>query len=64
VVLGIVMGIVVVAALSGDSGIGFSLPVGSTILIVLISFVLGIIAAIYPAWRATKVDVVQAISTT
>jgi putative ABC transport system permease protein len=64
VVLGIVMGVVVVAALSGDSGIGFSLPVGSTVSIVIISFVLGVIAAIYPAWRATKVDVVQAISTT
>ena len=64
VVLGIVMGIVVVAALSGDSGIGFSLPVGSTITIVIISFVLGIVAAIYPAWRATKVNVVEAIATT
>ena len=64
VVLGIVMGVVVVAALSGDSGIGFSLPVGSTITIVIISFVLGVVAAIYPAWRATKVDVVAAISTT
>jgi len=64
VVLGIVMGVVVVAALSGDSGIGFSLPVGSTITIVIISFVLGVVAAIYPAWRATKVNVVQAISTT
>ena len=64
VVLGIVMGIVVVAALSGDSGIGFSLPVSSTIVIVLISFVLGVVAAIYPARRATKVDVVQAIATT
>ena len=64
VVLGIVMGIVVVAALSGDSQIGFSLPVTSTIVIVLISFVLGVVAAIYPARRATKVDVVQAIATT
>jgi putative ABC transport system permease protein len=64
VALGIVMGIVVVAALSGDSGIGFSLPVSSTIIIVIVSFVLGVVAAIYPAWRATKVDVVQAISTT
>ena len=63
VVLGIVMGIVVVAALSGDSGIGFSLPVGSTITIVIISFVLGVVAAIYPAWRATKVNVVEAIAT-
>ena len=36
----------------------------STIVIVLISFVLGVVAAIYPARRATKVDVVQAIATT
>ena len=64
VVLGIVMGVVVVAALSGDSGIGFSLPVGSTISIVVISFVLGVVAAIYPARRATKVNVVEAIATT
>jgi putative ABC transport system permease protein len=64
VVLGIVMGVVVVAALSGDSGIAFSLPVGSTIAIVVISFLLGIVAAIYPAWRATKVNVVEAIATT
>ncbi|MFM8264720.1 MAG: ABC transporter permease [Acidimicrobiia bacterium] len=64
VVLGIVMGVVVVAALSGDSGIGFSLPVGSTISIVVISFVLGVVAAIYPARRAKKVKVVEAIATT
>ena len=64
VVLGIVMGVVVVAALSSDSGIGFSLPVGSTISIVVISFVLGVVAAIYPARRATKVNVVEAIATT
>jgi putative ABC transport system permease protein len=64
VVLGIVMGVVVVAALSGDSGIGFSLPVGSTIAIVVISFLLGVVAAIYPAWRATQVNVVEAIATT
>ena len=64
VVLGIVMGVVIVAALSGNSSIGFSLPIGSTITIVIISFLLGVVAAIYPARRATKVDVVQAISTT
>ena len=65
VVLGIVMGVVVVAALadSGD-GIAFRLPVAGTIWIVVISFFLGVVAAIYPARRATKVNVVEAISTT
>ena len=64
VVLGIVMGFVVVAALADEGDIAFQLPVTGTIWIVVISFVLGVVAAIYPAWRATKVNVVEAISTT
>jgi putative ABC transport system permease protein len=65
VVLGIVMGVVVVAALADDGdGITFRLPVTGTLVIVVISFILGVVAAIYPAWRATKVNVVEAISTT
>lgn len=62
VVLGIVMGIVVVAALSDEGDIAFRLPVNETLLIVFISFVLGVVAAVYPAWRATKVNVVEAIA--
>jgi putative ABC transport system permease protein len=62
VVLGIVIGLFVVATLS-DSGIsGFTLPVTGTIAILVISFFLGVVAAIYPAWRATKVDVVTAVA--
>jgi len=65
VVLGIVMGVVVVAALADEGdGITFRLPVTGTLVIVVISFILGVVAAIYPAWRATKVNVVEAISTT
>jgi putative ABC transport system permease protein len=56
---------VVVAALADEGdGITFRLPVTGTIVIVVISFILGVVAAIYPAWRATKVNVVEAISTT
>ncbi|MFZ9075756.1 MAG: ABC transporter permease [Ilumatobacteraceae bacterium] len=62
VVLGIVMGIVVVAALSDEGDIAFRLPVNETLWIVFISFVLGVVAAVYPAWRATKVNVVEAIA--
>ena len=62
VVLGIVMGIVVVAALSDEGDITFRLPVSETLWIVFISFVLGVVAAVYPAWRATKVNVVEAIA--
>ena len=64
VVLGIVMGVVVVTALADEGDITFQLPVTGTIVIVVISFILGVVAAIYPAWRATKVNVVDAISTT
>lgn len=64
VVLGIVMGVVVVAVLSGEGTVAFQLPVTGTIVIVLIAFVLGVVAAIYPAWRATKLNVIEAIATT
>lgn len=64
VVLGIVMGVVVVAALSDGGDVSFRLPVVETVWIVIISFVLGVVAAIYPAWRATRVNIVEAIATT
>ncbi|MFM8907320.1 MAG: FtsX-like permease family protein, partial [Actinomycetota bacterium] len=64
VVLGIVMGVVVVAALSDEGDIAFRLPVNETISIVVISFFLGVLAAVYPAWRATRVNVVESIATT
>ncbi|MFM8907842.1 MAG: ABC transporter permease, partial [Actinomycetota bacterium] len=64
VVLGIVMGVVVVAALSDEGDIAFRLPFNETISIVVISFFLGVLAAVYPAWRATRVNVVEAIATT
>jgi ABC-type antimicrobial peptide transport system permease subunit len=27
------------------------------------SFIVGVLAAVYPAWRATKVDVLEALTT-
>ncbi len=64
VVLGVVMGFVVVAALDDEGDIAFKVPINETLSIVLIAFVLGVIAAIYPAWRATRVNIVEAIATT
>ena len=63
VVLGIVMGVVVVAALDDEGDIAFQLPINETLSIVFISFLLGVLAAVYPAWRATRVNVVEAIAT-
>ena len=64
VVLGVVIGVVVVAALSDEGDIAFRLPVQETMWIVVISFILGVIAAVYPAWRATRVNIVEAIAST
>jgi putative ABC transport system permease protein len=58
------MGVVIVATLS-DSGIsGFTLPVVATAWILVVAFLAGVAAAVYPAWRATRVDVIAAIATT
>jgi ABC-type antimicrobial peptide transport system permease subunit len=29
----------------------------------VLSFIVGVFAAVYPAWRATKVDVLEALTT-
>ena len=52
-----------VAALDDEGGIAFRLPINETLSIVFISFLLGVLAAVYPAWRATRVNVVEAIAT-
>ena len=63
VILGIGLGWVIVYALR-DQGLNtFSLPVASTFSIMVLSFVVGLLAAIYPAWRATRVDILSALNT-
>jgi putative ABC transport system permease protein len=63
IVLGVGLGWVIVFALR-DKGLStFHLPIGSTIFILIVSFVVGVLAAVYPAWRATKVDILAALVT-
>jgi len=62
VMLGIVMGAVLIGVLA-DSGLGaFRLPVTGTVVILVLSFIIGVFASIYPARKATKVDVMRAIA--
>jgi putative ABC transport system permease protein len=61
--LGIGLGWVIVFALRDQGLTTFSLPVSSTIVIVILSFFVGVLAAVYPAWRATKVDILSALNT-
>ena len=63
VVLGIVMGVVLIAVLADNGIAAFRLPIKSTLIILVLSFVIGVIAAIYPARRATKIEIMQAIAT-
>lgn len=63
IILGIGLGWVIVFALRDQGLSSFQIPLGTTIFIMVMSFFVGIIAAIYPAWRATKVDILSALNT-
>lgn len=64
VVLGVVMGFVLILILADSGAAAFSLPIAGTIWILVLSFIVGVLAAVYPARRATKVDIMQSIATT
>ena len=64
IVLGVGLGWVIVFSLRDQGLTSFQLPVASTVFILVMSFVVGVMAAVYPAWRATKVDILDALVTT
>jgi putative ABC transport system permease protein len=64
--LGIVLGIVFAALISrplADEGFVFELPIVTLIVLTLVAALAGVLAAIQPARRAAKVDVLRAITT-
>jgi putative ABC transport system permease protein len=63
IVLGLALGWVVVFSLRDQGLTSFQIPIGTTIAIMVLSFIVGVLAAVYPAWRATKVDVLEALTT-
>ena len=63
IVLGLALGWVVVFSLRDQGLTSFQIPIGTTIFIMVMSFIVGVLAAVYPAWRATKVDVLEALTT-
>ena len=63
IVLGIGLGWVIVFALRDQGLTSFHVPVSSAFVILVMSFLVGVLAAVYPAWRATRVDILDAIST-
>ena len=64
--MGIVLGIGFAAIVSrplSDEGFVFTLPVGTLIAVVVLAAIAGVLAAIQPARRAAKVDVLRAVTT-
>jgi len=62
VVLGLVLGYIVIVALRNQGLDTYIVPVNAIAVIVVAAFVVGVLAAVVPAWRATKLDVLQAIA--
>jgi putative ABC transport system permease protein len=60
--IGIVLGYAVTRALRSDGLDQFSLPVASLVVVVALAMICGIVAAIRPARRAAKLDVLDAIA--
>ena len=63
VIVGIALGYALVWALRSQGFKKFDLPLGTVIFVTILAALLGVLAAIIPARRATKVNVVEAIST-
>src|SRR3712207_1892588 len=62
--LGLPLGVFVAALISkllADEGVGFSLPVGSLIAFTIVAIIAGLLAAIFPARRAARLDVLKAL---
>jgi putative ABC transport system permease protein len=62
--MGIVVGVVfawVVTTRFAGQGITFSIPSGQLVAFLVIAIVVGVIAAILPAWRAARIDILEAI---
>jgi putative ABC transport system permease protein len=60
IVLGIFLAVLVTRALS-DEGIVFAVPYGSIVVFVIAAIVVGIVAAIFPARRASRLNVLEAL---
>jgi putative ABC transport system permease protein len=59
---GIALGWAVVFALK-DEGLGdFALPISQLITLIFVAAIAGILAAIYPAWKASRMNILEAIA--
>ena len=64
-VLGLVIGCLLAAAVAQplrDQGLTLSFPVGTLVIIVILSALAGVVTAIGPARRAARLDVLRALA--
>jgi putative ABC transport system permease protein len=64
VVLGVAFGAAIVGSLSGSGITHIAIPWSTIIVVVVLALLFGLFAAIFPARRAARLDVLQAITTT
>jgi ABC-type antimicrobial peptide transport system permease subunit len=60
IVVGVFLGLLIIKALK-DQGLIYAVPVGTLLIFVLATIVIGILAAIFPARRAARLNVLQAL---
>ena len=60
--IGLFFGWAIVEALEDEGLNAFVVPVGQLIIIVIIAALAGVVAAILPAWRASKLNILDAIA--
>lgn len=61
-VIGLFFGWAVVAALRDEGFTRFAAAPGQLLIIVVVAAVVGVVAGVYPAWRASRLDVLRAIA--
>ncbi len=64
--LGLALGIAFAAIVSrplADEGFRFTLPVATLVVLLVLAAIAGVLAAIQPARRAARVDVLRAVTT-
>ncbi len=64
IIVGLLLGYAIVVALRSEGLNTFTVPWGAIIAVLIIAFLIGVVAAIYPARKATKIDILEAIATT
>ena len=62
VLMGLVLGYVIIVALRDKGLTKYTIPVTSIVWIMLLAFTAGVIAAVVPAWRATRLGILRAIA--